>query len=53
MPTSSSSFGGGPPGEHYAGELGDGGLRVALVELELVGVECSYWTCIPSKTLHR
>ena len=39
--------------EHCAGALVDGGLRVALVERELVGGECSYWACIPSKTLLR
>ena len=46
-------IGAGPAGEVCAGELADGGLRVAIVERELVAGECSYWACIPSKTLLR
>jgi pyruvate/2-oxoglutarate dehydrogenase complex dihydrolipoamide dehydrogenase (E3) component len=46
-------IGAGPAGEHAAGRLADGGLSVAIVERELVGGECSYWGCIPSKTLIR
>jgi pyruvate/2-oxoglutarate dehydrogenase complex dihydrolipoamide dehydrogenase (E3) component len=46
-------IGAGPAGENAAGRCADGGLRVAVVERELVGGECSYWGCIPSKTLIR
>ena len=46
-------FGGGAPGEHCAAALAARGQRVAVVERELVGGECSYWACIPSKSLLR
>jgi pyruvate/2-oxoglutarate dehydrogenase complex dihydrolipoamide dehydrogenase (E3) component len=46
-------IGAGPAGGHCAGHLADGGLRVALVESGLIGGECDYWACIPSKTLLR
>jgi pyruvate/2-oxoglutarate dehydrogenase complex dihydrolipoamide dehydrogenase (E3) component len=46
-------LGAGAAGEHCAGELAAGGLNVAIVERELVAGECSYYACIPSKTLLR
>jgi pyruvate/2-oxoglutarate dehydrogenase complex dihydrolipoamide dehydrogenase (E3) component len=46
-------IGGGPAGEVAAGRVADRGLDTVLVERELVGGECSYWGCIPSKTLVR
>jgi len=46
-------IGAGPAGENAAGRCAAGGLSVAIVERELVGGECSYWGCIPSKTLLR
>lgn len=46
-------IGAGPAGENAAGRIADGGLSVVIVERELVGGECSYWGCIPSKTLLR
>ena len=46
-------IGAGPAGEVVAGRLGEGGLRVAIVEEHLVGGECSYYACMPSKALLR
>jgi pyruvate/2-oxoglutarate dehydrogenase complex dihydrolipoamide dehydrogenase (E3) component len=46
-------IGGGAASEHCAGELAAGGLRVAIAEAELLGGECSYYACMPSKTLLR
>jgi pyruvate/2-oxoglutarate dehydrogenase complex dihydrolipoamide dehydrogenase (E3) component len=45
--------GAGPPGENAAGRCAGGGLSVAIVEERLVGGECSYYGCVPSKTLIR
>src|SRR5919109_3575343 len=46
-------IGGGPAGEVAVSTLLKAGKRVALVERELIGGECSNWGCIPSKTLLR
>lgn len=46
-------IGGGPVGENVADRATQGGLSVVVVESELVGGECSYWACIPSKALLR
>jgi pyruvate/2-oxoglutarate dehydrogenase complex dihydrolipoamide dehydrogenase (E3) component len=46
-------LGAGAPGEVCAGRLADGGLAVAIVEQHLVGGECSYYACMPSKALLR
>jgi dihydrolipoamide dehydrogenase len=46
-------IGAGPPGENAADYASRGGLRSVLVEGELVGGECSYWACMPSKALLR
>jgi pyruvate/2-oxoglutarate dehydrogenase complex dihydrolipoamide dehydrogenase (E3) component len=46
-------LGAGPAGEVCAGRLGQAGLEVAVVEQHLVGGECSYYACMPSKSLLR
>jgi len=46
-------IGAGPGGEVAASRLARAGRRVALCERELIGGECAYWACIPSKTLLR
>jgi dihydrolipoamide dehydrogenase len=46
-------IGAGPAGENVADRVIKGGLTAALVEAELVGGECSYWACMPSKALLR
>ena len=46
-------IGGGAAGENVAGRTAPGGLSTVIVESELVGGECSYWACMPSKALLR
>jgi pyruvate/2-oxoglutarate dehydrogenase complex dihydrolipoamide dehydrogenase (E3) component len=46
-------IGAGSAGEVMAGRLGEGGLEVAIVESHLIGGECSYYACMPSKALLR
>jgi len=46
-------IGTGPAGETAASRLSKQGLSVAVVERELIGGECGYWACIPSKVLLR
>ena len=46
-------LGAGPAGEVAAGKAAEGGLHTAIVEDRLVGGECAYWACMPSKALLR
>ena len=46
-------IGAGPAGEVAAGRAADAGLDVAIVEQELIGGECSFYACMPSKALLR
>jgi pyruvate/2-oxoglutarate dehydrogenase complex dihydrolipoamide dehydrogenase (E3) component len=46
-------IGAGPAGEVLAGRLGERDFDVALIESELIGGECSFWACMPSKALLR
>ncbi|MEU6079070.1 NAD(P)/FAD-dependent oxidoreductase [Streptomyces sp. NPDC047108] len=46
-------LGAGPVGETLAGRTAEAGLRTVIVESELIGGECSYWACMPSKALLR
>lgn len=52
-PYDAAVIGAGPAGEVAVDRLAGAGMRVALIERELVGGECAYWACIPSKTLLR
>jgi pyruvate/2-oxoglutarate dehydrogenase complex dihydrolipoamide dehydrogenase (E3) component len=46
-------IGAGPVGENVAERAHAGGLSAVIIESELVGGECSYWACMPSKALLR